>query len=71
MHGWKDAHPSDKPASKLKNFQELNRQAINSNVHTAKVSFFLAKDQQKFRQTRDIMVNVKEGQKVVPIMLPE
>ena len=59
VHGWQEAKGSEKPASKLKNFQELNRQAIHSNVHTAKVSFFLIKDQQKFRQTRDIMVNVK------------
>ena len=41
VHGWQEAKGSEKPASKLKNFQELNRQAIHSNVHTAKVSFFL------------------------------
>ena len=52
VNGWKDAQPSEQPASKLKNFKELNRQAIHNNVHTAK-------QQQNFRQTQDIMVNMK------------
>jgi len=27
-------------------------------------------DQTDFRKTNDLMLNVKEGQKVIPIMLP-
>ena len=64
VNGWKEAQPSEKPPSKLKNFKELNKQAIHNNVHTSK-------QQQNFRQTQDIMVNQKEGQKVIPIMLPD
>ena len=39
VNGWREAENSGKPPSKIKNFQELNRQAIHNNLHTAKVTF--------------------------------
>ena len=39
VNGWREAETSGKAPSKIKNFEELNRQAIHNNLHTAKVHF--------------------------------
>jgi hypothetical protein len=55
----------------MKNYKQLNKIAVKNNLHTAKVYFIFIQQQTDFRSTVEIMVDVKKGQKVIPIMLPE
>jgi len=66
VNGWKEAQTSDKPAPKDKNFKELNRQALQSNVHTAKVNRISYRNRQILEKLEILWLSQDKDKKSYP-----